>query len=363
MDIGRLMQLSAVAPAAKKADDAVVDSLQTEQIKKREQFTSLLKGAFNADIKEFNYRKIQGVNFEGKLNLDNNELAILGATRAMGGSFELDGRFYFEEKPRLHAKVSGGGVDAKEFFRQGENFGQQMLTHKHLEGLLHTKMAIYAYWNEEGDFLTDDLRILAAVGVEEGELKNFEMMDNFSSFVNIKDLRHIKFTNLENFMEIRKQRLYIPVMFIQSNALNLTLSGEHTFDNVMRYNLKVNAGQVLAQKFKSHDPALKPVKARKKGFFNLYYTISGPVDNYEFKANKREIKDEFQLSDIRRQEIQTALEKEFGIIELVREPEDWRDIPEYDYGSEKEEDVFLEWEQEGGKKKQEGEKKSGGGTN
>ena len=55
-------------------------------------------------------------------------------------------------------------------------------------------------------------------------------------------------------------------------------------------------------------------------------------------------------------DIQTALEKEFGIIELVREPEDWRDIPEYDYGEIKE-DEYLEWEEEGGKKEK---SKSGG---
>lgn len=357
MDIDRLMKLSALAQTGTQVEEQTLDSLRTDQIQKREQMTDKLNGAFTATIRAFNYREIQGENFEGKLDLDNNELAILGSTRTMGGAFELDGRVFFEEKPRLSARLSGGGIDIQEFFRQNENFYQDVLTYENLQGALHTKMAIYAYWDEKGNFLMDDLRVLAAVGIEEGELKDFGILENFSSFVNIKDLENIKFTNLENFLEIRKRRLYIPVMFIRSNAANLTVNGEHTFDNEMRYNLKVNAGQVLANRFKSHDPSLRPVKARKKGFFNLYYTIEGTIDDYEFKANKREIKDEFELSDIRRQEIQTALEKEFGIIELVREPEDWRDIPEFDYGKDQGEDEYLEWEEEGGKK---GSAKSGG---
>lgn len=348
IDVDRLMKLSALAETTTKADEQTMDSLRTDQIQKRERLTDKLNGSFQANIQAFNYNEIRGENFAGKLDLGNNQLAILGSTRAMGGAFELDGRLFFEEKPRLQAKLTGGGIDIKEFFRQGENFSQDVLTYENLSGTLHTKLLIYAYWDEKGAFLMDDLRVLAAIGIEEGELKDFEILENFSNFVNIEDLRQIKFTDLENFLEVRNRRLYIPVMFIRSNALNLTIGGEHTFDNEMRYNLKVNAGQVLANRFKSHDPTLKPVKARKKGFFNLYYTIEGSMEDYEFKANKREIKNEFELSDIRRREIQTALEKEFGIIELVREPEDWRDIPEFDNDGGEEE--YLEWEEEGGKK-------------
>ena len=114
-------------------------------------------------------------------------------------------------------------------------------------------------------------------------------------------------------------------MFVQSNALNLTLSGEHTFTNEFEYYLKVNAGQVLTNKFKKYDPSLEPVKARKKGFFNLHYKIQGNLENYDFKTAKRQVKAEFDRSNYRKQEIQQALSRAFNKNEFTKEPTDWLD--------------------------------------
>merc|ERR1712098_807706 len=135
----------------------------------------------------------------------------------------------------------------------------------------NAKILIEAFWDEKGIFLDDKLKVLAGIGIAEGELKNFELLENFSTLVNIKDLKNVKFTNMQNFLEVRKRRLHIPAVFIQSNALNLTISGEHSFDQEIQYNIKVNAGQVVVNKFKRHDPSLSPKKARRKGWFNLYY--------------------------------------------------------------------------------------------
>ena len=36
---------------------------------------------------------------------------------------------------------------------------------------------------------------------------------------------------MPNYLENKDQNLYLPAMLIQSNALNLTMSGTHSFDN------------------------------------------------------------------------------------------------------------------------------------
>jgi hypothetical protein len=138
-------------------------------------------------------------------------------------------------------------------------------------------------------------------------------------------------------------------MFIQSNALNLTISGMHDFDQDIAYSVKVNAGQVLANKFKRHDPDLKPKKARRNGFFNLYYRIIGNIDDYEMESAKKVVKADFDRSEQRKRAIQRELETAFNtVIEMVEEPTDWRDIPEYG-GDEAadEEPIFLDWEEGG----------------
>lgn len=343
LDIDRLLHYFAISEAETQAPEPVVDSIKTVNIQKRELATHLFKGTFNAVIKDFNYNLIEGKDFIGKFEIDNGELLIDGKTTAMGGDFDLDGRVFFEEEPYLKAKVACQAIDVKEFFRQAENFGQDVLTFKHVEGTLEAKILINAYWDQGGNFQQEKLRVLTGFGITDGELANFEMLEQFATFVKIKDLRRIKFTNMENFLEIRKQRLYIPAMFIRSNALNITVNGEHSFDNEIKYNLKVNAGQVLANRFKRHDDDLRPVKAGKKGFFNLHYQILGSIEQYNFKSAKKQVKSDFELSEHRKREVKDALEKEFGPIYLVQEPEDWRDIPEYDSGNDDEDTEYLDW--------------------
>ena len=45
-------------------------------------------------------------------------------------------------------------------------------------------------------------------------------------------------------------------------------------DNTLDYSIKVNAGQLLAERFKKYDETLDPIEAREHGFFNLYFNQS-----------------------------------------------------------------------------------------
>ena len=342
VDLDRLMKLSALyATEEEDVSEEAYDSLTVEQLEKRERYTNFLNGTFNAKIEDFNFNKIEAEDFIGKLEFENNALIIEGNTKAMEGDFDLNGRLFFEAKPRLMARLVCEDIDAYQFFNQAENFGQDVLIAKNVKGKLNAHIAISSFWDELGNFDQDKLHVLAGIGVKNGELVNFEMLEDFSTYVKIKDLRRIKFVNMQNFLEVRKSTLYIPVMFIQSNAMNLTINGEHTFENDIKYNVKVNAGQVVASRFKKHDPKLRPQKAKKKGFFNLHYQIFGNLDDYEFKSSKRDVKSDFELSELRKREIRYALEKEFGRIRFIDEPEEWKDASS-DPASD---DEFIDWEE------------------
>lgn len=327
MDLDRLMALSFVSEAEEAAAEsqAVLDSLRQESILRRERLGKRLRGSFEADVRSFNYNKIEGRDFKGQLSFANNQFLVKGITQAMGGGFELEGLFDLTEEPSLRAKLITREVDFREFFRQGDNFGQEVLLAENVNGALNSRIIITAQWNREGQFLEDKLEVLAGVNIRNGELIGLKMLEDFSTFVKVKDLRHIRFTNMENILQVRDRKLVIPAMFLQSNALNLTISGLHSFDHDIRYFLKVNAGQVLINRFKSHDRQLKPQKARKGGFFNLYYSIIGNLDDYEMESSKSAVNADFQRTEALRRTLQTALERSFGIPMLITEPESWQD--------------------------------------
>jgi|GEM_PF-314349 len=326
LDFDRLIKMTKTDIEESVVSRSVMDSIHVEENLRLERFTKLLKGSFNADIKKFNHNYIEGENFKGVIEFEKNEMSIKGSTDAMDGRFVLDGKMFFKNRPYLEGKFICEQVDVQEFFRQAENFGQEVLQYRHVRGEMNAKLAFSAKWAPDGTFLYDDLRVYGDVDIENGEMYNFELFYDFATYVKLKDLKHIKFTRLHNLFEIRKSRLYIPAMFMQSNALNLTLSGEHRFDNNFNYNIKINAGQVLFSKFKKYNPDKRPQKAKRKGWFNLYYRVFGNIDKYKTKSDKKSVKQNFSKSDRRKKTIEKKLAAAFGKkIPTIDEPEEWKD--------------------------------------
>ncbi len=345
LDLDRLMGALTFSAGAEAEASATQEDISTEAKEPQALFLDFLNGTFDANIEDLNYHKIEGEDFQGKLAFRAGTMNVLGEIKAFGGQISLDGEVNFEAAPVMEARMVCQNLEVSTLFEQAGNFGQEVFTHRHLKGQLDTKVAIYAYWDEEGNFLMDRLRVLAGIGISDGTLQGFEMLQDFSDFVHIRDLREINFVDMQNFLEIRNRRLYLPVMFIRSNALNLTISGEHSFDNEIAYYLKVNAGQVLTDRFRKHDPSLKPKPARQSGFFNLYYAMLGTLEDYNITAAKQRVKEDFERSEFRKREIQRALEQEFGIVELIEEPENWKDIPEFDHDTyDPQEEEYLDFE-------------------
>ena len=303
-----------------------VDTKEIAKTQARERITNFLKGKFAANIEEFNFREIDGEEFQGVLEFDNNEMSVKGKVKMMEGRMLVDGKTFFEGKPHMEAKLTCEQINIKEFLKQAENFGQEVLTYNNLKGKLNAKFFIESFWSSDGTFLTDKLHILGDVGLSNGELIGLKILYDFSDYVKIEDLRRIKFTNIHNYMEVKKSKIFMPAMFIKSNALNLAVSGTHTFENKIDYNIKVNAGQVIFAKFKKHNSNLRPQKAKKNGWFNLYYRIYGQMETFTYESDKRRVRQQLDASGTRKRKIQKELIKHFGNIVSIEEPTDWRDV-------------------------------------
>ncbi len=322
LDLDRLVGLTEVKVEeslfTSKGVEVLPDSIKQENIHRKEIITNFLEGTFEARIASFNYDLIEGESFNGNLEFKNKQMSIVGEAGAMGGSFDIDGTGYFEKLPKFRAKIVCNDINAKEFFRQGKNFGQAVLESRHIEGMLNANMVVSATFDTEGNLLYDELRVIAGVSVTDGELNNFELLEDFSAYANSDDLRKVRFVDMQNWFEIKNERIYIPVMFIQTNAMNMLLSGEHTFDNDIDYNIKVNAGQILMAKL-GKKSGITPQPAKKKGLFNLYFNVAGNIDDYAIETNRKKVKREFTFSEYKKEAVQKALANAFGKAEVTRE--------------------------------------------
>ena len=273
--------------------------------------------SLNVDKLLFNKIKMTDVNAE--LRSINDVLATTVEANVFDGFIKSNGRLKQDaDTYQYHFSVDGDKINLEECFAQNENFGQEVLTDKQLKGRLSSLASFDLFYDNEWNLLPEKTKGLISAKIDDGRIKNVEMMKQFSSMVNINDLTDIKFTELNNYLEIKGKNLFIPTMFIQSNAANFLLSGHHSIENVQLYYLKVNAGQILANKFKRHNPNLPPKPDRRNGMFNLHYVINGTSENYQYKRDRSKVKEAFKIGKERKRRIYNELVKEFGPNERLR---------------------------------------------
>lgn len=302
----------------------------------------LPEGQLKFTTEQFQYNRIHGDQLALHAHTALHDATFDATFQAAEGTWKANGILGLTPAHHLKLTLRGDGADVRECFVQCENFSQDVIRSDHLRGRGDLRLTADLYWDATtGRFAEQRLHVLAGITISDGELRGFDMLDAFSTYVHAEDLRNIKFRRLDNFIEVRNGNVYLPAMFVQSNAANLAINGVHTLDNRILYNLKINAGQVLSNKMKKHDPKLIPLPAREKGTFNLFFTIAGTTDVYEYSMQKRVVESSFQQSAELRERIRDRLRATFGdIIDLI-EPPEWETIPEYDMEPAGE-DTFLD---------------------
>ncbi len=278
--------------------------------------SGFLDGSFQAEIANLHYNDVEGADFEGSVDFEDDILTIDGDVESMDGFMTVEGELHLLKRPKLIAEIEGKKINVHKLFDQAENFGQEVIGAKNIKGRMNANMIINAYFDEQGTFLTDELHVYAGLEIQNGELIDFDMLDKFGKYIKRDDLDRIKFTVLENWFEIKKGKIHIPVMFVQNNALNLNVSGKHSFDHDISYNIQTNAIQAIKDKIVKHDKSRRPKKKLKKNIFDLHYTVIGNTTDFDINRNRATVQRNFETSKAQKERIRKVLEDSFGDFDL-----------------------------------------------
>lgn len=330
VDFDRLMALGIDESQAEDAKTTTVDTSSSEEYDTEGDFdyTSLVEGTFTANVRRFNFRKVKGENFAGTVEYNNKEVIFKNVgVDVMDGNVKMTSNFRLKGKPKLEAFIEFDDIDGKRFFYEGENFGQTELMDKNIVGRMDGKVLVNAYWDEAFNFLDKKLYVLLDLTIRDGELNDVKMFEDFSRIIKVEDLRRVKFTDMRNQLRIQNGELTIPTMFIQSNALNLTLAGIYGFNNDVNFSFKINGSQVIANKFRRFNPSYAPKRAKRSGWFNIYASMKGNLDG-ELKVDAFDKKNVLDVFNNRLQadfvDIQNNISTQFKV-ETVSEPTGWDD--------------------------------------
>lgn len=254
-----------------------------------------LEGNIDITSNYIQYDKFKAYDVSGTCVLNPGKIELKKfSLNTMDGMLDFHSMIKFQGN-NFHSKthVACKDIDISKLFYQMNNFGQDVLADKNLKGKLTTTLDINAsFTNNEIDY--NKLYVLADVTIKDGELISFKPLEQLSRFVDIEELRNVRFSTLKNQIHINERIIYIPRMLIQSNAMNLSLAGLHTMDHLIDYQIKLNIFDVLAKKIRKRKSSLSDYEVISEDNLNFFLSMTGHLDNPTIKYDKQGLKQRYQ---------------------------------------------------------------------
>ena len=257
----------------------------------------------------------------------------------------VTGEVKFFERPNNYLKLFTSAhlekINIRDLFTGFQNFGQDFIQDKHIKGVGIADIQLQSSWNPGFEFDPNKLQLNSHLIIEKGELLEFSPLLNLSSYVSVEELQNVKFSTLENTIKIGNNNINIPAMEIQSSALSVFISGFHSFDNEIDYQIRLLLSELISKKARSKnknlDNELGIVVDDGLGRTTLYLRMDGTVDNPNIYFDKIKIKEK----------IKTEVKKETeGIKTIIKEDVLNQKSDSSKIEEEKETDVLIEWEDE-----------------
>lgn len=255
---------------------------------------SPIKLNLEMSLTDFRYNSFEAEKLKGKLLCDRKELVIPKCdVKALEGNTIATLKLKkWGEDYLLDVNSELDQINISELFRQFNNFEQNEITDQNLSGRLSGSIIAKVILDKDYNPILPKLYAKAKVKVDNGALIDYEPLQELSTFVNVENLRNVKFKTLENEIEIFDQTIFIPNMLIQNSALNLNIEGTHTFENYMRYNMGLSVAELLATKAKwIAKKNEKRIERNTAGGLTAYIIMEGTPDDLSIKYDRATVKD------------------------------------------------------------------------
>ena len=287
----------------------------------------------NASINRF-----QMSDFESSFILNKGEVKLKDIKlKSMSGV--ASGEITFNQTPslnwRLITTANLNSIDVRQLFYEFENFGQNTMKHNHIRGTTNSEVYIRTEWDSSFNMISDNIYAFLDVKIIDGELIEFEPMMQLSEYISLEELKRIRFSTLQNQLEIKNRIIEIPHMKIFSSAMDVEGSGTHTFDNEIDYQIEFSLKDVLNKKFRKK----RSSKISEFGYIEeneisgaiLPLKMNGNAKNPEISFNFNRVKDRIKNSmKKQKNDIKDLFNKEKNSSKELDKTPDYNNIIEWE---------------------------------
>ena len=249
----------------------------------------------NMDVKNIKFKKFNAHNVSSNVTYKDrifhaNNIIMESMGGVITGILQIDGTKQNSFLISLDASIKK--VNAQQMFYVFDNFGQKSMTDKNIIGNVSADIQYASIFDQYLNINKKSVIAKINLKIENGRLVNYQPMMKLSRFIKEEDLKDISFSTLQNQIIIKDELITIPSMEIKSSAINLTLAGEHKFDNHINYKINLLLSEITSRKRKQREKTEQKTWIEEDdglGRTKIYIKVTGTIDNPEFKYDTKSV--------------------------------------------------------------------------
>lgn len=216
------------------------------------------------------YKKFDAANLIAEVRLNETTATLKKVQlRHAGGSLSFSGSLN-QLSPANTFTMQGSmdGLDIKKVFTAFNNFSQDGITDKNLEGKFSATTTISGKVTDKADLVSNSLQGRVELLLKEGSIKNYEPLEKISqtAFKN-RNFSDIRFADLRETMDINGSQIKLGRMEIQSTVFSMFVEGIYDFDKGTDLSIQIPMSN-LAKRDESFE--LKNKGVNSKAGLSLY---------------------------------------------------------------------------------------------
>ncbi len=290
-----------------------------------------ISGSVKLTVGTLRYEQHIFSNILGKMQIQKRrlhfpQLSLVNAEALVSGALVIE-----EKLPEIFtitAQIATKNLKFKPLFKEWDNFEQSVLTEQNISGRAEAELYFYAPFDLRTGIIMKSIDAKLDLRVFDGQLKNVSSFNDIIQSLKTSSgklvlgkknidlleqkLGSISFNTLENSILIKDGILRIPKMHIGSTALDMDVSGTHSFENEIDYRFIFRFRDLMANDRDSEFGQVIDDGTGIKMYMRMHGTLDNPIIEWDNSSRKEQAKENREQA---KKDAKSILKSEFGLFQ------------------------------------------------